>query len=164
MSYPFHSPYPHPHPHPFWDIVSVSVVFLYLVPMVRYVSTWNPSELNALWGMVGTVALNEGIKYGIIGEQSPRPQRATHCNLWANDGAQGGRPGMPSGHSAHVSFFAGYYLQQTDHMALQLSLLAYAGLVMYARWMKSCHTPSQILSGAVLGSVLSYLVVRHSRA
>lgn len=145
-----------------WDnIVSLSVVLLYAVPWARYVLTKNLSELKPFWGLIGTVALNESIKYGLIGKASPRPANASDCNLWVNDGPQGGRPGMPSGHSAQVSFFVGYYLHTLTSIPLQLSLLCYAALVMLSRYTKSCHTVPQIMSGSVLGFVMSYLVVRH---
>ena len=61
---------------------------------------------------MGTVALNETVKHALIGTQSPRPANAADCNVWVNDGPCGGKPGMPSGHSAQVSFLAAYYLQE----------------------------------------------------
>lgn len=146
-----------------WDhVVSLSVVLLYLFPWIRFFQTHHVAELRVFWGMIATVLLNEGIKHGIIGTASPRPAQARDCNLWANDGPQGGRPGAPSGHSAQVSFFVGYYLQTLSlSPLLRLALLGYALLVMFSRYTKSCHTLSQILSGATLGFLLSFLVVRH---
>ena len=112
--------------------------------------------------MIVTVFLNEGVKHGLIGTASPRPPQARDCNLWVNDGPKGGRPGAPSGHSAQVSFFVGYYLQTLSlSPLLRLALLGYALLVMLSRYTKCCHTLPQILSGAALGSLLSLLVVRH---
>lgn len=144
------------------DILSLSVILLYIVPWVRYALTQNMTELRAFWGMIGTVILNESLKHYVIGTASPRPAGATNCNLWGNDGPQGGRPGMPSGHSAHVSFFTGYYLQTLPPSLLTHSLLiVYAILVMASRWTKQCHSLSQILSGSVVGFILSILVVRH---
>jgi membrane-associated phospholipid phosphatase len=146
-----------------WDnLVSLSVVLLYFVPWIRFFQTGSLSELRAFWGMMATVAVNEGIKHGIIGTDSPRPPGARDCNLWVNDGPQAGRPGAPSGHSAQVSFFVGYYLQTLSlSPLLRFLLLGYALLVMFSRYTKSCHTFPQILSGATLGSLLSILLVRH---
>lgn len=145
------------------DLFSVSVSFLYAVPWIRYGMTHNVQELRAFWGMILTIFLNEAMKYLVIGKASPRPAEATNCNLWANDGPQGGRPGMPSGHSAHVSFFTGYYLQTLPASSIwpRILLLFYALLVMLSRFTKSCHTPLQILSGSAFGFLLSLLVVRH---
>lgn len=143
------------------DLLSVSVSLLYAVPWIRYAMTNNLQELRAFWGMIGTVVLNETLKHAVIGKASPRPAQATNCNLWANDGPQGGRPGMPSGHSAHVSFFTGYYLQTLAPSLWTWLLISYALLVMFSRWTKSCHSLPQILSGSALGFLLSVLVVRH---
>ena len=145
-----------------WDnIVSLSVVFLYFVPWLQYFKTKHLNDLTPFWGLLGTIALNESIKHCLIGKASPRPANAYDCNLCVNDGPQGGRPGMPSGHSAQVSFFAGYYLQTISSNPIRLLLLFYAALVMLSRYTKSCHTVPQIMSGSVLGFVMSYLVVRH---
>ena len=145
-----------------WDnVMSLSVIVLYLVPWIRYVQTKHSSELKPFWGLIGTVALNESIKHVVIGKASPRPACASDCNLWVNDGPQGGRPGMPSGHSAQVSFFTGYYLQTLTSAPLRLFLVFYAILVMFSRYTKSCHTIPQILSGSILGFMMSYLAVRH---
>lgn len=146
-----------------WDnIISFSVILLYIVPWVRYLLIQHVSELRPFWGMILTVILNEGIKHGIIGEASPRPARARDCNLCVNDGPQGGRPGAPSGHSAQVAFFVGYYLQTLSLSPLScVALLGYALLVMLSRFTKFCHTLPQIISGAALGSLMSVFVVRH---
>ena len=144
------------------DILSVSVILLYAVPWIRYAITQNLQELLPFWGMIGTVSLNEGLKHFIIGTASPRPAGATNCNLLANDGPQGGRPGMPSGHSAQVSFFTGYYLQTLPYSIWTRALLiSYAILVMASRWTKCCHSLPQILSGSALGFILSVIAVRH---
>lgn len=152
------------------DWISFSVIALYAVPLVRWIQTGGRSEeLYPLAGMVGTVALNEAIKHGILGTDCPRPPKAANCNLWLNDGPQGGRPGMPSGHSAQVSFFVGYYLQTMDFTSPVARLLApllllYAGLVFASRYAKECHTVSQITVGALLGGMMSRWVVRLNRA
>jgi membrane-associated phospholipid phosphatase len=121
--------------------------------------------------MMGTVALNETVKHALIGTQSPRPAKAADCNLWVNDGPCGGKPGMPSGHSAQVSFLAAYYLQEafltssststsTAFRFFALLLVGYALAVMYSRYVKQCHTPTQILMGALLGTSASVIVLK----
>ncbi len=128
---------------------------------------------------MGTVALNETVKHALIGTQSPRPANAADCNLWVNDGPCGGKPGMPSGHSAQVSFLAAYYLQEAFLTAsssststspasssspafrvFALLLVGYALVVMYSRYVKQCHTPTQILMGALLGTSASVIVLK----
>lgn len=155
-----------------WDnVISFSVIGLYGIPWIRYLLTFDSSELYPFWGMIATMIVNESIKYGLIGTASPRPKEATDCNLWVNDGPQGGRPGAPSGHSAQVSFFVGYYLQRLSVLHPTLSplslvliragLVLYALLVMLSRWTKRCHTLGQIVSGSALGTLLSVMMVRH---
>jgi membrane-associated phospholipid phosphatase len=153
---------------PTWDnIVSLSVIGLYAVPFFLALAQQNVTELSPFLGMLVTVGLNETIKHFLVGTASPRPSQARDCNLWGNNGPQGGRPGMPSGHSAHVSFFVGYYLQyvfsspsSTTHRILAVLLVVYALLVMTSRYTLHCHTLPQILSGATLGFLLSVLWYR----
>ena len=156
-----------------WDnVVSLSVIGLYAVPVLLSLLTQNPYELFPFVGMVLTVGINETIKYVLIGERSPRPAGARDCNLWATDGPQSGRPGMPSGHAAHVSFFVGYYLQRlssvpfpfpfplsfpSSRFLLSLLLVLYALLVMLSRYTKCCHTVPQLLTGSALGLFLSVI-------
>lgn len=143
------------------DLISLSAAGLYIVPIIRYLLTNRWEELRALWGLIGTMILNESMKHYVIGKRSPRPADAANCNLWVNDGPQGGRPGMPSGHSAQVSFFVGYYAQQTTSITIRILLVLYGITVMISRYTKHCHTVGQILSGSALGFTLSHIIVRH---
>jgi len=159
------------------NLVSLSVILLYAIPAIRWFQTGRWAEWLALVGMMGTVALNETVKHALIGTQSPRPANAADCNLWVNDGPCGGKPGMPSGHSAQVSFLAAYYLQEafltpsapssaslaspsTAFRFFALLLVGYALVVMYSRYVKQCHTPTQILMGALLGTSASVIVLK----
>lgn len=140
------------------DLLSLSVITLYFVPVWRYIRYDNVHELRGLLGLFLCMCLNETIKHEVIGERSPRPARASDCNLWCNDGKQGGKPGMPSGHSAQVSFFVGYYAPMITTSLYRILLIMYAIIVMITRYTKECHTLSQILSGAALGLLFSVLV------
>jgi membrane-associated phospholipid phosphatase len=84
-----------------------------------------------------------------------------NCNFLCDDGNQAGRPGMPSSHSAEVAFFSGFYYHQTTNPIIRSLLVIYAGLVMLSRYVKKCHTINQIGVGALLGTGLSWIVVRH---
>jgi membrane-associated phospholipid phosphatase len=137
------------------NVISFSVVFLYLVPIVLFFYTRKFSDLLGLVGLYGTTLLSEFLKHYVIQDRSPRPRGATDCNLLCNDGNQEGRPGMPSSHSAEVAFFASYYWDQVEHPALRLALLGYAAAVMTSRYLKRCHTINQIGVGTLLGFTLS---------
>lgn len=148
-----------------WDnVISLSVIGLYALPCFLALVTHNLRELFPLFGMLLTVGLNETLKYAVIGERSPRPAGAQDCNVWVSDGPQAGRPGMPSGHAAHVSFVLGYYLQRIADASslspmtrslLAAALLLYALLVMLSRYTKCCHTVPQLLAGSALGLLMS---------
>jgi len=82
-------------------------------------------------GAFGACALSETTKLHIIGNRNPRPMGASNCDLWCVDGDQGGKPGMPSGHSVQAAFFAGYYFNQTDSIYIKTALIAFPLAVMY---------------------------------
>ena len=142
------------------DCITMLVLLVYIIPLVLYFYTFNIIHLKAFLGAYGTIILSENLKYFVIGKASPRPEGATNCNLWCNDGNQSGQPGMPSGHSANVSFFAGYYWQQTNNIIIRSLLVMYAGIIMLSRYLKKCHTINQIIGGTIFGLSSSVLVNR----
>lgn len=145
----------------FEEELSFSILFLYFIPIILYLKTNELRQLIGLIGMIGTVLFTESIKHYIIKENSPRPLGAKNCNLWANNGNQEGKPGMPSGHSSHVSFFVGYYYQQTKNIWIRSILILYGFFVMLSRYTKHCHTIQQILTGSTIGFLSSIFVVRY---
>ena len=131
---------------------------MYAVPVILYFITLDSFQLLGLAGLVATLGIGECIKHYIIKTASPRPKGATDCNVWCNDGNQEGRPGMPSGHSSQVVFFASFYYSQTKNPWIRGSLVLYALLIMYSRYAKQCHTIPQIATGALLGFLISKCV------
>lgn len=143
------------------NIISMSTGLLYIIPLIIYYITGNIIHFKAFLGVSGTTIISETIKYFFIGKKSPRPNGATDCNMLCNDGNQSGKPGMPSSHSASVAFFYGFYAQQsTINPIIQNILLGYTLLVMMSRYIKRCHSLSQIIVGAILGLSLSWFAVR----
>lgn len=140
------------------NIISISVLAVYIIPAILYYFTQNPRELKAIAGAFGTVTISEGIKYLIIGTSNPRPKGARDCDIFCRDGLQESRPGMPSGHSAMAAFFAGYYFDETDNVWIKVGLIVFAVLVMYSRWSKRCHSLEQIMAGALFGLCASILI------
>jgi membrane-associated phospholipid phosphatase len=104
------------------------------------------------------MGIGETIKHYIIKEASPRPPAARDCNLWCNDGPQGGKPGMPSGHSSQVAFFASFYYHQTKNVWIRTGLILYELLVILSRYQKHCHTIPQIAAGTLFGLFMSWCV------
>jgi membrane-associated phospholipid phosphatase len=145
----------------FSNLLSLSIIFIYIIPLILYIISGNYIHFKALFYLSGTTIISESIKYFLIGNSNPRPNSAKDCNLLCNDGNQSGKPGMPSSHSASVAFFSGFYYQQTNNTIIRISLIVYSGFVMLSRYWKKCHTISQIVVGALIGLTLSWLVVRH---
>ncbi len=144
----------------FQDIISSSVILLYIIPLILYGKTHNDIHIKGFLGLFGTTAISEFIKYFLIKDKSQRPNGAKNCNLFADDGNQEGRPGMPSSHSAQVAFFSSFYYQNTNNIYIRILLIFYAISVMVSRYLKRCHNILQIVSGSILGLFLSY-IVRH---
>jgi len=139
----------------FQDAISTSTAVLYIIPIIGYTMSGNLIHIKGLLGLFTTLVLGESAKYYLIKESSPRPKGAYNCNLWANDGHQEGKPGMPSGHSSQVTFFSSFYYQQTTNEWVRAALVLYAILVMIFRYVKRCHTIQQIVTGALLGLFIS---------
>lgn len=107
-----------------------------------------------------------------------RPDNATNCNIFANNGHVGNSPGLPSGHSATSTFFAlvvilGPILQSTNkdytwYMNFK-HLISYcvALIIIYgtgkARISKACHTPLQVMLGTLWGSAFGLFMVSTMR-
>jgi membrane-associated phospholipid phosphatase len=138
----------------------MSVLLLYIIPVILYLITNNIIHFKAFLGVIGTTFISETLKYFFIGKLSPRPEGAKDCNLLCNDGNQSGRPGMPSSHLAEAAFILGFYYQQYDNRYIRLGLVIYTALVMLSRYLKKCHTINQVFVGAFLGLLLSWLSVK----
>ena len=105
------------------NMISLSAVILYIIPFIAYIITNNIVHIKAIIGLFATMGVGESIKYYLIKDASPRPKGAHDCNLWCNDGPQGGNPGMPSGHSAQVAFFSSFYYRKTTNIWVRAGLL-----------------------------------------
>ena len=141
-----------------WDLISLSAAALYAIPVIGFFIDQPFIHIKAFLGLFATTGIGEFIKHYLIKEASPRPKGAKDCNLWCNDGVQEGRPGMPSGHSSQVTFFASFYYGQTKNEWIRAALVVYALLVMVSRYEKRCHTVPQIAAGALLGFLISQCV------
>jgi membrane-associated phospholipid phosphatase len=140
------------------NLVSISVIFIYIIPAVLYQYTGNPREIIAIIGAFGTNLLSEGIKHLVIGTRNPRPLGASDCDLACMNGDQSGKPGMPSGHATAATFFAAYYFNETDNILIKIGLVVFAVSIMYSRFTKRCHTPEQIIAGSMFGIIMCTLI------
>jgi membrane-associated phospholipid phosphatase len=133
------------------DWISISVAPLFIIPLFLYLYTKDPIHIKGWIGLLATCGLETTLKSQVIKEAGPRPKGAKNCNLFCNDGNQEGKPGMPSGHSSLVSYFSAFYYQEAKQLWLKIVLVLYACLVMLSRYLKHCHSPAQIVCGALLG-------------
>lgn len=138
-----------------WDILSASMWFLYLVPVVLYFLSPQQTHIRALIGMLLSALITDGWKAWF---PEPRPKGARDCNFWADNGNQAGKPGMPSGHAALTTFFSAFYAQQTKNPWIQGGMALYALLVIASRYVKHCHSAKQLAVGSALGLILSRCV------
>lgn len=138
-----------------WDIISCSEAVLFVLPVVLFYQTNDYSHLTRLATLLATMFSGEAIKYYIIGDASPRPIEAYDCDMFCNNGNQGGKPGMPSTHMAVASAFSILYLPKpistsiTQPIAFYFLLLV--GAMASARYYKKCHTIEQIIAGTLFG-------------
>jgi membrane-associated phospholipid phosphatase len=97
-------------------------------------------------------------------EELKRPRGAKDCDIFCRDGNVAGRPGMPSGHMASLSFAIVFMmLAIVRGSPMQTALFGFLGLVYIvimgmARYIKDCHTMGQIIAGAIWGALLAVLV------
>ena len=143
------------------DIISLSISAIYIIPLVLYFITYDTFHLKALYGLIGTALISEGLKRYVIKDISPRPADAINCNVLCNDGKQGGQPGMPSSHTATIVFFTGMYFNKIQNGYVRVILVVYTLVMMLSRYLKRCHTINQIGGGLLLGFALSRLVLTY---
>ncbi len=144
------------------DAVSFLAVLYGIVPFV-YALTSN-MRVGVVWGacVIGSSMLAEGIKRISREwdcEWCRRPAGATDCNTRMNNGAQGGAPGFPSGHTATAAaFWSGAWVVAAEAYRpaiLVVGAVAVLGMAA-ARLKKRCHTVLQTVGGGLLGTALIY--------
>ena len=136
-----------------WNALSMSILGLFVIPLVFYFVTGSPRHLWVLVGLFVVYLSSEGLKHYVTAPTgwaiTQRPTGASDCNLWCNNGDQEGRPGMPSTHSAEAAYMALMY--GSDPKTGGVLWWIYAAGVMLSRYMKRCHTLPQLLAGDAWG-------------
>lgn len=139
--------------HRVWDLLSMSILGLFLVPLVFFAWTQHTRHLWIFLGLVLVYLGSEGIKHYLLAPTgwtiAKRPAGASNCNLWCDNGRQEGRPGMPSTHSAEAAYMALVYGSNAATGGIVWWI--YAAAVMLARYQKRCHTIPQLLAGDTWG-------------
>ena len=138
------------------DALSLSTGGLYAVPLGLAIYQHRLEPLMGLLGLLITLGVGEGLKHGIIGRHSVRPQGARGCDAWCRAGPSAGQPGMPSTHTAFAAFFAAFYGPMVPWWG-QMMFALYVIAVAWSRLTKRCHTMGQVVAGALLGVVVALL-------
>lgn len=111
-------------------------------------------------GMSICFILSETVKKFLpFSDINKRPtDNACKCRLCPSDCPNSPAIGMPSTHAAVMSFFFMLILLRNGGQINLQVILAFllAIAVMYQRYASLCHSPLQLLAGAILGSVLGY--------
>lgn len=142
----------------FSDILSLSTVLLYIIPVTLYGITHKSYHKKAFIGVLATLMISECLKHIFIKDVSPRPHGALNCDLMCMNGNQAGKPGMPSSHSAVVTFFALFYYRHITNPFLRTTIILYAISIMISRYDKKCHTIPQIIMGGLLGLSMNIVI------
>jgi membrane-associated phospholipid phosphatase len=133
------------------DILSISTVYLYIIPLILFLYTKDSYHIRAFVGILAALIISICIRHIFIKEVSVRPHGATNCDVMATNGNRAGKPGMPSSHVAVVVFFALFYLPYITNPILRTTLIFYTISIIVSRYDKKCHSVPQIVGGALLG-------------
>ena len=143
------------------DLISTSIILLYVVSITMYVITKNTYHIIVAFGIWGTAGLSEYVKHHIIKNRNPRPDGAYNCNMLCNNGDQAGKPGMPSSHAAASAFFMIMYWNYTTNPYVRAILLFYYLLILRSRYVKHCHSIPQLIVGSLVGAGTSSFLLKY---
>jgi membrane-associated phospholipid phosphatase len=136
------------------NIISFSVNFMFLVPLVIYCCNKDIRMLKIFCIGVLLITSVNPLKHIIVEHFTNidflyRPKEAYDCNFLNEGGKVGGEPGFPSGHMAVSSYIiTSLYLYYNK--GLDMGIL-YVLLVAFARMNKRCHNIYQVVGGIIYG-------------
>ena len=139
----------------FWDIVSISLVALFLYPYLRYVESTDPRWIWMGVGLTLADLMTKIFKQFTfpLGGQFLRPSNGTNCDIFCRAGPAGLRPGFPSGHMTVTTFFFVYMWLKYKSTYIAVFGLFMILLMAMARLQKQCHNELQVLGGALWGAI-----------
>jgi membrane-associated phospholipid phosphatase len=150
----------------FWNVISSSHAYVYFISLAIYFADVSIYNIGGFIGLLLATFIPDGLKKHVF-TSNKRPADACDCNVWANNGPQGGKPGMPSGHSSVASFILVYYgklvydkLKDWKQQIAFLLLGSFYILTIMARYLKRCHTIEQITAGSLLGAIIAFVCIK----
>ena len=142
------------------DIISLSVLLVYIIPSVFLIYSGNTLYLIILSGLIVNQAMNHLMKsiLGIRYNFCKRPKGAKDCDLFNKGGDAKLIPGFPSGHVSLVSCFVTMMLLFFGfNVYFALIGLVWVLMMMWSRIQRNCHTLLQTLAGAISGFIVACL-------
>jgi membrane-associated phospholipid phosphatase len=149
------------------DCISMLPMNYWGLMVIYYILYWGGAvpylfSIRYIVGFTSIVVLSEYIKTIIYPytNLAKRPIGARNSNFLANNGNVEGKPGLPSTHTAIVSYFSTYNFlimcntnligHTTIFHILNVGILLATG---WSRYYKKCHSMTQIVTGAIFGIV-----------
>lgn len=138
------------------------VMFLFvplLVGWLFYEYRW--IAIRPLLAMCMAVAISDSVAYRGIKQvvERPRPFQNQQTSAWLRKIGQAHGPSFPSNHAANMfagAFALAWYLKRRAFL-----LYIFAILVSVSRVSLGLHYPSDVICGAALGVLLSYLLMHY---
>jgi len=132
------------------DAISLSLISVTGIAIALFI--YQPNT----WIILPTIFL-AGLSAEIIKVfvRSPRPQGAYNCNAFCSGGSAEGHPGFPSGHMAVTTAFVVLLYHFFPNPYVLIGSISYITAMAYSRYIKRCHSPTQILGGTVYGFLLA---------
>lgn len=146
-----------------YDWISLSVFAIVCFPFIHFIIFKDP--LYA-WMAIGIIVIHfissnlKTLTTKLSNHPSfKRPNLAENCDMFCRNGSVNGKPGFPSGHVSHATFFVTFLIFNNNDYFLDTIGVIYILLVGLARYMKNCHNLEQVIAGILNGFILGSLWV-----
>lgn len=145
-------------------IVSFSLTFLYLVPIVSYIVTKDSEFLiifiaslfvNVLVTMAKVYSTQSFPKCMML----KRPKGAFNCHLDGTGGNMAYLAGFPSGHVTQATFISWMLAWKLLPSQWYFVACLYVIAMMVSRIIVKCHNVPQVLAGVLFGGVCAILTI-----
>ena len=135
------------------DAVSLTTLLTYAIPLA--LTCYDTKYFIIFIAVVATNLSTEAIKPLF---KSPRPALATKCDLFCVGGSIGGEPGFPSGHMSTTTVLVALLYVFFPFMYILIGGGIWLGAMAWSRYVKHCHTPTQILGGTAYGLLIAFVI------
>ena len=159
----------------FANFISILPFYLVLVIIIYYPlqlmnQVYPLFTLKFIVGYFASIITAEFLKHKLY-HLSPimkRPKGACGCDYLSKQGDVSGNPGFPSGHMSTISFFVFYninYILNSKYTPPNKNMQILANIMLllstgWARWIKKCHSVSQIIAGTFLGGFVALVFIK----